>query len=305
MLQMMPSDLVAAASSRQPWKRRLGLHWISYVCARLLLYLVLGLGAFLILIPFAWMISASLKTIDQVFAYPPVWIPNPVRWENYREALVGSLHPFIPRYVANTLYVAFFSLLGEILSCSLVGFGFARLRFPGRRWLFMVVLGTMAIPYYVVMIPQFIMFNSLGWRNSFKPLIVPRYFATSGFAIFLFRQFFMRISTELFDAARMDGCSTWGIFGRIVVPLSKPVFATLLILGFTFYWNDFLGPMLYLSRARLHTVSIGLAFFRGIQGVQWNHLMAASTAIMSPCILLFFFFQRLFIQGVVVTGVKG
>jgi ABC-type glycerol-3-phosphate transport system permease component len=302
---VMSRDQDAGASSPQGLNQYLSPYWISYALARLALYAVLALGAFLVLIPFAWMLSASLKTIDQVFAYPPVWMPDPVRWENYREALMTDLHPFIPRYTANTLFVAFFSLLGEIVSCSLVGFGFARLRFPGRRWLFLLVLATMAIPYYVVMIPQFILYNTLGWRNSFRPLIVPRYFATNGFAIFLFRQFFLRISSELFDAARIDGCSTWGIFGRIVVPLSKPVFATLLILGFTFHWNDFLGPMLYLGRSHLHTVSIGLAFFQGIQGVQWNHLMAASTAIMAPCIVLFFFFQRLFIQGVVVTGVKG
>ena len=175
---MTPGNPSAVAPSPQSWKRYLTLYWFSYAVGRLLLYLVLALGAFLVLIPFAWMLSASLKTIDQVFAYPPVWIPNPVRWANYGEALLTDLHPFIPRYVANTLFVAFFSLLGEIVSCSLVGFGFARLRFPGRRWLFLLVLGTMAIPYYVVMIPQFIMFNALGWRNSFRPLIrivgVPR-----------------------------------------------------------------------------------------------------------------------------------
>lgn len=272
---------------------------------RLLLYGVLAFGGFLVLVPFLWMVSASLKTLDQVFIYPPVWIPNPIRWENYQEALMTSLHPFIPRYFTNTLYVTLFSVIGEALSCSIVGFGFARLRFPGRRWLFMLVLATLAVPYYVIMIPQFILFRSLNWLSSFNPLIIPAFFATNGFFIFLFRQFFLRISPELFDAARIDGNSTFGIFTRIVVPLSSPVFATVCILGFTSHWNDFLAPLLYLSRSQLHTVSIGLALFRGIQGVQWNHLMAASTAVMLPTILLFFFFQRLFIQGTVITGVKG
>lgn len=281
------------------------LYRVNKVLLRILLYLVIGFGSFIVLIPFIWMVSASLKELNQIFIYPPVWIPNPVRWENYSEALTTSLHPFIPRYFANTLYISLFSVIGEALSCSLVGFGFARLRFPGRRALFLVVLATLAIPYYVVMIPQFIMFRQLDWLNSFLPLIVPRFFATNGFYIFLFRQFFLRISPELFDAARIDGNSTWGIFGRIVVPLSAPVFATVCILGFTFHWNDFLAPLLYLSRSYLHTVSIGLALFRGLQGVQWNHLMAASTVVMLPTMLLFFFFQRIFIQGTVITGVKG
>ncbi len=278
---------------------------VNRVLLRALLYLTIAGGSLIVLIPFVWMVSASLKELNQIFIYPPVWIPNPVRWENYREALTTSLHPFIPRYFANTLYVAIFSVIGEAASCSLVGFGFARLKFPGRRFLFLLVLSTLAIPYYVVMIPQFALFRSLGWLNTFLPLIIPRFFATNGFYIFLFRQFFLRISPELFDAARIDGNSTWGIYARIVLPLSAPVFATVCILGFTFHWNDFLAPLLYLSRSYLHTVSIGLALFRGLQGVQWNHLMAASTVVMLPTMLLFFFFQRVFIQGTVITGVKG
>lgn len=272
---------------------------------QILVYLVILFGAILILIPFFWMVSASLKNLEQIFVYPPVWIPNPVRWDNYPEALTTKLHPFIPRYFANTLYITLASVVGEATSASLVGFGFARLRFPGRRWLFFIVLGTMAVPFYVTMIPQFMLFRNLGWLNTFYPLIVPAFFATNGFFIFLFRQFFLRISPELFDAARIDGNSIWGIFIRIVIPLSKPVFAVVCILGFTSHWNDFLAPLLYLSRANLHTVSIGLALFRGTQGIQWNHLMAASTAVMLPTLSLFFIFQRAFIQGVVITGVKG
>ncbi|MCR4427640.1 MAG: carbohydrate ABC transporter permease, partial [Firmicutes bacterium] len=156
--------------------------------ARLLLYLVIATGALIVLIPFLWMVSASLKELDQVFAYPPVWIPNPVRWQNYKEALMTPLHPFIPYYFANTLYVTLGCLVGEVLSCSLVGFGFARLRFPGRRLLFMLVLATMAVPFHVVMIPQFILFRQLGWVNSFYPLVVPSFFATNAFFVFLFRQ---------------------------------------------------------------------------------------------------------------------
>jgi multiple sugar transport system permease protein len=278
--------------------------WLP-VLYRTLLYLVILAGAFLMLIPFLWMVSASLKELDQIFIYPPVWIPDPVRWENYVEGLLSERHPFLPTYFANTLFVALSSVLGEALSCSLVGFGFARLRFPGRRLLFFIVLGTMAVPFYVIMIPQFILFGELDWINSFYPLIVPRFFATNGFFIFLFRQFFTSLSPELFDAARIDGNSTWGIFARIVVPLSKPVFATVFILGFSFHWNDFLAPLLYLSRQQLYTVSVGLAFFRSLYGTEWGQLMAASTVVMLPTLLLFFFFQRIFIQGVVITGVKG
>jgi ABC-type glycerol-3-phosphate transport system permease component len=155
------------------------------------------------------------------------------------------------------------------------------------------------------MIPQFILFRQLGWVNSFYPLLVPSFFATNAFFVFLFRQFFARISPDLFDAARIDGSSTWGIYRRVVLPLSVPVIATVCIFSFTAHWNDFLGPLLYLSRTRLRTVSVGLALFIGLQGVQWNHLMAASTAVMLPCVLVFFAFQSLFIQGIVITGVKG
>lgn len=283
---------------------RLYFSWLNLLM-NLLRYLTLAFGLFLVLIPFFWMVSSSLKGYAEIFVYPPVWIPRSPRWENYPEALLTATHPFIPTYFANTLFVALGAVLGDVLSCSLVGFGFAHLRFPGRRWLFLLMLSTMALPYYVVMIPQFSLFRRLGWVNSFKPLIVPSFFASNGFAIFLFRQFFVRIPRDLLDAGRMDGCSTWGIFVRILVPLSKSVFATVAILGFTSYWNDFLGPLLYLSRSNLYTVSIGLALFRGYFGMQWNLLMPAATAVMLPPILLFFLFQRLFIQGIVITGVKG
>ncbi len=293
-----------AAPAQPRRRRRIGVRWGALV-GQALTYLVVAMGACFVLLPFLWMLSASLKELDQVFVYPPEWIPNPIRWANYQQALFTKLHPFIPRYFANTLYVSLASVLGEAASCSLVGFGFARFRFPGRRLLFMIVLATMAVPFYVTMIPRFILFQKVHWINTFYPLIVPTYFATDGYFIFLFRQFFVHISPDVFDAARIDGCSTWSIFGRIVVPLSRPVYAAVCILGFTSHWNDFLAPLLYLSRSELHTVSIGLALFRGIQGVQMNHLMAASTAVMLPCVLLFFSFQSIFIQGVVITGVKG
>ncbi|MDI7274863.1 MAG: carbohydrate ABC transporter permease [Anaerolineae bacterium] len=289
-------------------RRRRRVTWLARV-ARALLHLVIASGAFMVMIPFLWMVSASLKELRQIFAYPPIWIPNPVRWDNYATALVTPQHPFIPLYFANSLYVALLGGLGELLSCSLVGFGFARLRFPGRNVLFLVVLGTMAVPYYVVMLPRYILFRQLQWLDSYRPLIVPPFLATNAFAIFLFRQFFTRVSPELLDAARLDGTSTWGAFVRVVAPLSRPAFATVAILGFTGRWNDYLAPLLYLNKLNLYTVSIGLAYFRLNMGgwavIDWGPLMAASTTVMLPCILVFFLFQRVFIQGVVITGVKG
>ena len=269
---------------------------------RTTIYLVVGVGAVIFTIPFLWMISTSLKEETKIFVFPPQFVPDPILWQNYAEALLSQ--PF-GRYTLNTLIVALFGTVGNLASCSLVAYGFARLKFAGRDFLFLVVLSSLMVPFYVVMIPRFILFRYLGWIDTFLPLIVPYFFAANPIYIFLLRQYFRTISRELDEAARIDGCSTWGIFGRIILPMSKPALAVVAIMIFVNRWNWFLEPLIYLHRQEDYVLSLGLAFFRGEHGALWHLLMAASTVTMLPCLLLFFFFQRYFIQGIVITGVKG
>jgi ABC-type glycerol-3-phosphate transport system permease component len=261
---------------------------------------LLGL-AFLFLIPFFWMLSSSLKTEADIWVFPPAWIPNPVRWGNYPEAL--ALMKF-PLRLYNTLYVTVLSTVGLLLSSSLVAYGFARFRFVGRDVLFVALLSTMMLPPQVTMIPVFVLFREIGWLNTFNPLIVPAFFGAP-FFIFLLRQFFMTITTELDDAAKIDGCSYPGIYWRIVLPLAKPALATVAIFSFISHWNDFLWPLIYLSDDSKFTLALGLATFRGLYATQWGYLMAASVVVLLPCLVIFFLAQRYFIEGITLTGMKG
>jgi len=265
-------------------------------------YFILAAGAFLIFIPFVWMISTSLKDEGSVFLFPPKWIPNPVQPENYVQAM--TVLPFA-LFFRNTLITTLVPIVGALLSCSLVAFSFARLRWPGRDVLFLVVLATMMLPEQVTMIPQFIMYRHLNWIDTFLPLIVPPYFAVGAFNIFLLRQFFLTIPLEMDDAAKIDGSSIPGIYWRIVLPLSKPALAAISIFVFQGHWNDFLFPLIYLHSRNNFTLALGLRAFQGQYGTDWNLLMAASLVVMAPLLLLFFFAQRYFIQGVVFSGVKG
>jgi ABC-type glycerol-3-phosphate transport system permease component len=253
------------------------------------------------MIPFLWMLSTALKSPDQVFKFPPKWIPNPIKWSNFAEALTSQ--PF-GLYAKNTMVIVAISVVGELVSSAFVGYSFARIRFPGREALFVLVLSTLMIPYPVLLIPHFILFNTLGWIDTILPLTIPSFFSKA-FYVFLFRQFFRAIPRELDDAALIDGCGIFGIFGRITLPLSKPVVAVVAIYSFMFHWNRFIGPLVYLNSMKKYTLSMGLAMYHGVLVTEWHWLMAASLVVMLPCLLLFFFFQRLFIQGVVFTGLKG
>lgn len=275
---------------------------LAQIFQRTAIYLMVGVGAVIYAIPFLWMISTSLKEETKIFVFPPQLVPDPILWQNYAEALLSQ--PF-GRYTLNTLIVALFGTVGNLASCSLVAYGFARLKFAGRDFLFLVVLSSLMVPFYVVMIPRFVLFRYLGWIDTFLPLIVPYFFAANPIYIFLLRQYFRTISRELDEAARIDGCSTWGIFGRIILPMSKPALAVVAIMIFVNRWNWFLEPLIYIHRQENYVLSLGLSFFRGEHGALWHLLMAASTVTMLPCLLLFFFFQRYFIQGIVITGVKG
>ncbi len=293
-------------SSQQPLLASLTSLWQSRRRQDLLLktavYLVLMIGAFGVMLPFFWMISTSLKKPGTEFTFPIEWIPVPPRFGNYQNA--WTILPF-NQWLFNTVRITGLSILGHIVSCAIVGFGFARIRFPGRDAIFLLVLATMMLPYPSIIVPLFILFRKLGWINTILPLVVPTFFATSAFYIFLLRQFFMTLPLELDDAARVDGCSTFGIFYRICVPLIKPALGIILVFSFMHHWNDFLGPLIFLGDLDQYTLALGLRFFQGQHRVEWTLLMAASLIILSPCIVLFFIAQKYYIQGIVITGVKG
>ncbi len=269
---------------------------------RLLVLLLLLSIAVAMLLPFLWLVSSSLKLEQRVFQYPPQWIPDPIRWINYYEAL--TVKPF-HIYLKNTMFIAVLNQVAILLTASFCAYGFARIEFPGRDFWFGVVLATMMLPYFVVMVPHFVIFSRLGWVDTFLPLTVPFFFGGGAFNIFLFRQFFRSLPKELSDAARIDGCSEFDIYWRIILPLSTPALITVSIFTFLYTWNDFIGPLLYLSSPDNHTVALGLSAFRGVMRNQWHLLMAASTAMTLPVIILFFFLQRYFIRGVVMSGLKG
>lgn len=267
-----------------------------------LLYVMLLFFAAVFIIPFLWVLSTSLKGNEQIFVVPPEWIPKTLHFENY--AKVFERMPFL-QYLRNSLLVTGLSILGTVLTSSLVAYAFACLRWPGRNVLFIVILVTMMLPLQVTMIPVFVLFKELGWLNTFKPLIVPAFFGGGAFNIFLLRQFFLGIPRDLSDAARIDGCSEFRIYWNIMLPLAKPALATVAILTFMFSWNDFLGPLIYLSDSMKGTLALGLSMFVGQHATEWALLMAASVLMMIPMVLLFFFFQRYFIQGFMMSGIKG
>jgi len=277
--------------------------------ARLVVHLILIAGAAVFLFPLLWMVSTSLKPIDQTMQMPPDLLPAVPRWENYARAVLYQSEalgyvPFLV-YARNTLYVAVLAVAGTVISNALVAYGFARLQWPGRDWLFVATLATMMIPFTVLIVPTYALFKTLGWVGSPKPLWVPAWFG-SAFNIFLLRQFFLTIPFELSDAARVDGCSEFRIFRDIILPLAKPALAVVALFHFLYVWNDFLGPLVYLTDQKTFTLALGLQFYQSQHGgTEWNMLMAAATIVCTPVILLFFFTQRTFIQGITVTGLKG
>lgn len=325
--------------------------------------LVLALGAVVILIPFLFMVSTSLKDRNQLRAFPPPLIPNEqttasvngkpeplyrvkvngqvremalvknkpggmgtfvdpanpqesvelavagqqavkhleLHWENYLEAFTTV--PF-HRYLLNTLVIVFTTLFATVLSCSMVAYGFSRFRAPGLNVLFLVLLGTIMLPHHVTLLPTYVLFQKLGWVDTLKPLIVPHFFGNA-FNIFLLRQFFMTIPIEMDEAAKMDGASPLQILFSIILPQSKSVLAAIAVFHFLYHWNDFFEPLIYLHSQKNWTMAVGLQTFSALYSVNTHLIMAASIIMVIPPILLFFLAQRVFMQGVVVTGVKG
>ena len=268
---------------------------------RVITIILLFLFAFLMLMPFIWLVSSSLKSQIQIFQYPPQWIPNPVLFQNYVDAL--TYKPFL-LYFRNSLVVAGLNVIAVVFTSSFCAYGFARIRFAGRNFWFGVVIATLFLPSVIVLVPQFIMFTRLGWVNSFLPLTVPMFFGGGAFNVFLLRQFFQTIPEELADAARIDGATEFGIYWRIMMPLAKPALITVGIFTFLNAWNDLLGPLLYLRSPDLYTVAVGLATFQGTLATRWDLQMAASTAMVLPVVILFFLAQRYFIRGIVLTGMR-
>lgn len=264
--------------------------------------LLLIAGSTLILMPLWWMISTSLKSPAEIAQYPPTFMPEKFNFSNYIEAWQTA--PFT-RWAMNTAFIAAIGTIGSVLVNSLVAYAFAKINFKGRNALFVIVLSTMLIPGFVTMVPQYILFSKLGWVNTYLPLIVPA-FLGSAFFIFLLRQFMMGIPNELIEAAVLDGAGHLQIWWHVMLPLTKPALITVAIFSFNGAWNDLLGPLLYINDESMYTLQIGLQTFKGTVQTQWHYLMAMSVTVLLPVILLFFFFQRYFIEGSnISSGTKG
>ncbi|MEA2549960.1 MAG: multiple sugar transport system permease protein [Chloroflexota bacterium] len=253
------------------------------------------------LTPFVWMVSSSLKTLPQSLASPPVLIPNPIVIKPFTDALSKMNYPLAFR---NTLIYAVPAVIGTVVSCSLVAYGFALVQWRGRNTMFLIVLATMMLPSQVTLIPLYVIYAKLGWINTYLPLLVPT-FLGSPFFIFLLRQFFMGMPKELIDAARLDGASELRILATIVAPLSAPALITVGILTFIDKWNDFYGPLIYLQKPELQPLSLAVQVFQTQHGTDWPLLMAASVLVAAPLVVLYFVAQRKFIEGITLTGLKG
>lgn len=278
--------------------------WISYrtkeKLVRLSVYVLLTIGAAFALLPFLWMISTSLKMPSEVVSMPPRWIPSQFMWENYREAWTSA--PFA-RYFFNSFYVAIACTFLELITSALGAYAFAKMDFFGKNILFVTFLGTMMIPGEVLLIPNYVTIIKLGWVDTYKAMIIP--WMVSVFAIFLMRQFFLTIPNELHDAAKIDGCSRFRYLWQIVIPLSKPVLVTAALFKFVGSWNAFLWVLIVTNEPVMRTVPVGLSFFSTDMGTDYHLLMAASTFALLPILILFFFLQKQFIQGISRSGLKG
>jgi multiple sugar transport system permease protein len=266
----------------------------------LLLHAALLLGSGVMLLPFIWMLSTSLKTPPEIFTYPPVWIPQPIAWENYTQTV--SVMPF-GRFYLNSLIVASSVTFLQLLTSSLAAFAFARLRFRGRNALFLLYLATLMIPFQVTMLPNFVLMRYLQWFDTYQALILPPAF--SAFSTFLLRQYFLGIPLDLDEAARIDGASSWRIWAQIILPLSGPVLAALTIFVFLNSWNDFLWPLIVTNSLEMRTLPVGLSVLQGQYSVRWNLLMAGSVIAMLPVLIVYSIGQKWFIQGITLSGLGG
>jgi len=271
----------------------------------ILLYLGMTLLGLIFMFPFFWTVSSSLKEPWELHTFPPTWLPAVPQWQNYSRVLEKV--PFL-LWAWNSVYVVVLSTLGTVISASLVGYSFARFRYRGRDLVFLITLGTLMLPAQVTLIPQFVLFHNLGWINTLKPLWIPYWFG-SAFDIFLFRQFILTLPRELDEAAIIDGAGYPRIYWSIILPLCKPILATVAVLSFISGWNDFVNPIIYLSSPEKFTLAVGLNFFKSVPestGLPLDHLlMAGSVMVIIPVLVIFFSAQRYFVQGIVLSGIKG
>jgi len=303
------------------------------VLQRILIYAMLLLGSVTFLFPLVLMISTGLKPIEQTMSVPPTWIPYRLyvqkdgllteirqadvdkypaasiirkpapRWGNYVEAIKAM--KMFPLYLSNTLILCVLTVVGTVVSSAFAAYGFSRIEWRGRNILFVLALATMMVPFPVTMVPMYSLFRWLGWIGTLKPLWVGSFFA-GAFNVFLLRQFFMTLPKDLSEAARIDGCSEFRIFWQVILPLCRPALMVVALFQFMYTWNDFMGPLIYLTNQKDFTLALGLQFFQSqLGGTEWHYLMAASTLVALPIIVLFFFTQRTFIEGISMTGIKG
>lgn len=272
---------------------------------RIIIYALLVGGVAIVMIPFLWMISTSLKDASDLFDFPPQWIPDPIRWSNYPDA--WNALPF-DRFLVNTLFMTILAMFAEIVSAAIVAYGFARFRFPGRNILFIILLSTMMLPGILTRIPTFIMWRELDRVDTFTPLTVGAWFAWGPSFIFLLRQFFMTIPRDIEEAATLDGANVIQIFSQIMLPLVRPALLAIAVLSFQGNWNNFEGALIYLNTLEKYPMVLGLQFFGASlsrEAPQWHLMMAMATMMAAPILMLFFFAQRYFIEGLTVGAVKG
>jgi multiple sugar transport system permease protein len=308
-------DQTTTGSSEGFWASKRRIEKITQISVTIMLVA----GSIVMMLPIVWMLSTSFKARTDVFAVPPIWIPDPLHFENYPAAwTVAGMYSSEPwsffgipfqgvtftTYTVNTLIIAIMGCVGVTMSSSIVAFAFARLRFPGRGPLFLICLATMMVPAQVTMIPTFVLFKTLGWYDTLYPLIVPAFLGGGAYNIFLMRQFFMTIPYEMDEAAKIDGCSNLGVYWRILMPLCKPALTTVAVFAFVWNWNDYLNPLIYLDTNSKKTLALGLKNFVSLYGQDYHLLMAASLLISIPIAAIFLAGQRYFIQGIATTGLK-
>jgi multiple sugar transport system permease protein len=267
---------------------------------KLISYILLTVGALIMIVPFLWMLSTSLKSQQQLFAWPPTWLPDPFKWSNYTEVFKKINFGL---YGLNTLKITAAVTIGRLILCSMAGYGFARMKFPGKNFLFMLVLATMMISSQITIIPNFIIMRYLGLVDTHLGVILPQ--LADGFSIFLMRQFFLTFPYELEDAAKLDGCNPFMFYMRILIPNSKPILATLAVMTFQGVWNDFLWPLVMLTSPEKRTLSVGLSYLVGQYTTRWDLQMAGSVLTVLPILILFFLLQKYFVQSIKMTGLKG
>lgn len=268
-----------------------------------IVYILLGLGSIVFIAPLLWMLSTGLQPLERTMRLPPDFVPTPPMWENF-PASIRAMGQF-GTYLTNTVWLCAMTTLGTVFSSAVAAYGFSRVEWRGRDKVFALVLATMMIPFPVLMVPLFSLFKNLHLLGTLAPLWIGSWFA-GAFNVFLLRQFFLGIPKELSEAARIDGCSEWRIFWQVTLPLAKPALLVVALFQLMGTWNDFMGPLIYLTDQSQFTLALGLQSFQSkLGGTEWNYLMAASTLIVLPVLLLFFLAQRYFIEGIAITGVKG